>query len=51
LILEKAWAKVFGSYEKIEAGTSREVLRALTSAPTLTLKTKEENMSNSNNID
>lgn len=40
LILEKAWAKVFGSYEKIEAGSSREVLRALTAAPTLCLKTK-----------
>ena len=34
LILEKAWAKLFGSYERIEFGESREVLRDLTGAPT-----------------
>lgn len=33
-ILEKAWAKLHGSYEKIEFGESREVLRDLTGAPT-----------------
>ena len=34
LILEKAWAKLLGSYEKMEFGESREVLRDLTGAPT-----------------
>lgn len=34
LILEKAWAKLFGSYERIEAGLTREALRSLTGAPT-----------------
>lgn len=34
LILEKAWAKLYGSYERIEAGTCREALRDLTGAPT-----------------
>lgn len=32
--MEKAWAKMFGSYEKIEAGYTREALFALTGAPT-----------------
>lgn len=36
LLLEKAWAKIFGSYEKIEGGLPREVLHALTGAPTMT---------------
>ena len=34
LILEKAWAKLFGSYERIEAGLAREALKSLTAAPT-----------------
>lgn len=34
LILEKAWAKLYGSYAKIEAGLTREVLHDLTGAPT-----------------
>lgn len=34
MLLEKAWAKLFGNYERIEAGIPREVLRALTGAPT-----------------
>jgi len=33
LILEKAWAKLFGSYERIEAGFAEHVLRDLTGAP------------------
>ena len=37
LILEKAWAKIYGSYERIESGTTRECLRDLTGAPTKTL--------------
>jgi len=34
LVLEKAWAKLFKSYAKIESGFSREALRDLTGAPT-----------------
>ena len=34
LLLEKAWAKIYGSYENIEAGYTREALYALTGAPT-----------------
>ena len=33
LLLEKAWAKVYGSYQRIEAGTTGEALPALTGAP------------------
>ena len=39
LILEKAWAKLFGSYERIEAGLTREALRSLTGAPTAVIWT------------
>jgi calpain-15 len=34
LILEKAWAKVYGSYQRIEAGTTGEALQPLTGCPT-----------------
>jgi calpain-15 len=33
LIIEKAWAKVFGSYQRIEAGTAGEAFRPLTGCP------------------
>ena len=33
LILEKAWAKVFGSYQRIEAGTAGEAFYPLTGSP------------------
>jgi calpain-15 len=33
VILEKAWAKVHGSYQSIEGGDSGDVLAALTGAP------------------
>lgn len=33
LILEKAWAKIYGSYQRIEAGTTGEALPVLTGAP------------------
>ena len=42
LILEKAWAKLFGNYEKIEAGLPSEALKALTGAPAEYLNTKVE---------
>ena len=34
MLLEKAWAKNFGSYAKIDAGFTRETMRDLTGAPT-----------------
>ena len=33
IILEKAYAKVYGNYEKIEAGLTGEAIRELTGAP------------------
>jgi calpain-15 len=33
-LLEKAWAKVYGSYARIDAGLTRECLHDLTGAPT-----------------
>ena len=41
MLIEKAWAKVFESYENIEAGYGKEVLRTLTGAPTESLFTKD----------
>jgi calpain-15 len=35
--MEKAYAKAFGSYEKIEAGLAGDALRDLTGAPCLYL--------------
>jgi calpain-15 len=33
LLLEKAYAKKYGAYDKIEAGFTNEALRDLTGAP------------------
>jgi calpain-15 len=33
LLLEKAWAKLHGSYYRIEAGSSEKVMHDLTGAP------------------
>ena len=38
MILEKAWAKVHGGYFNTVGGTSREALRDLTGAPTLSVR-------------
>ncbi|EGR31956.1 hypothetical protein IMG5_099180 [Ichthyophthirius multifiliis] len=37
MILEKAWAKLYGSYDNIESGLTRECLHDLTCAPTQTI--------------
>ena len=42
LILEKAWAKHYGSYDVIEAGLARECLHDLTCAPTTFYLTDDE---------
>lgn len=34
MVLEKCWAKLFGSYEAIDGGLPHEVLRAFSAAPT-----------------
>mmetsp|Transcript_5690 Transcript_5690/g.9023 ORF Transcript_5690/g.9023 Transcript_5690/m.9023 type:complete len:128 (+) Transcript_5690:423-806(+) len=42
LILEKAWAKLHGSYERIEAGFAHNVMTDLTGAPAFDLGIEEE---------
>jgi len=39
LLLEKAWAKAFGSYSNIIAGDSREVFKSIMGGPTWLIKT------------
>lgn len=41
LILEKVWAKLHGSYERIEAGHSHNVMTDLTGAPSFDLDIEE----------
>lgn len=41
LLLEKAWAKIHGSYEKIELGLTKDVLRDLTGAPCMVFTTDD----------
>ncbi len=41
LLLEKAWAKLHGSYARIEAGDPAETLRDLTGAPAYSYKLKD----------
>ena len=42
LILEKAWAKLHGSYDKIIGGYAHQALRDLTGAPAFEYETSEE---------
>jgi len=42
IILEKAWAKVHGTYMRIQAGFAYEAFRDLLGAPAYGYKTKEE---------
>ena len=44
IILEKAWAKLHGCYERIEAGFAHEVMRDLTGAPSYDLEIEEEGL-------
>lgn len=42
LILEKAWSKLFGSYNKTHFGSGSEVIKALTQAPVVTVNHNED---------
>jgi len=44
IILEKAWAKMHGSYERVEAGLAHEVMRDLTGAPSYDVDVDEEGL-------
>jgi len=44
IILEKAWAKLHGSYERIEAGFAHEVMRDLTGGPSYDMEVDEEGL-------
>ena len=44
MILEKAWAKIYGGYANIEAGFTSEALSDLTGAPTTVYTTDDEDL-------
>jgi calpain-15 len=44
LLLEKAWAKLFGSYYKIEAGFAEDVFRDLSGAPSEIVHNDDEKL-------
>jgi calpain-15 len=44
ILLEKAWAKLHGSYERIEAGFAEHVFHDLTGAPSDVYETSQENL-------
>jgi hypothetical protein len=46
LILEKAWAKLHGSYERIEAGFAHNVMNDLTGAPSFDFDIEDEGQEN-----
>lgn len=45
LLLEKAWSKIYKSYDNIESGLTRESLNNFTGAPTKTLWVSEKDNS------
>jgi len=47
LLLEKAWAKKYGSYAKIEAGFAENVMHDLTGAPAASVYTDADELWNS----
>lgn len=48
MLLEKAWAKVHGGYFNTIGGTSREALRDLTGAPTLSVRFSDSKLAPEN---
>ena len=42
MIIQKAYAKILGSYERIESATEAEVLNDLTGAPSFVLNTIDD---------
>ena len=44
LLLEKAWAKIYGSYENIDGGLTSSVLHDLTGAPCQVLETNDPSL-------
>lgn len=45
ILLEKAWAKVFGSYGNIVSGDPREVIASITGGPTWFISTDDQHFS------
>lgn len=44
ILLEKAWAKLHGSYERIEAGFAENVMHDLTGAPAEVIEIGEDHL-------
>ena len=42
MLLEKAWAKVYGSYDNIHAGYNEEGLNAVSGAPSIFASSQED---------
>lgn len=45
MLLEKAWAKVYGSYDNIHSGYNEEGLNAVSGAPSIHVSAKENEFS------
>ena len=43
MLLEKAWAKVYKSFENIHSGFNEEGLLAVSGAPTISLSSRKDN--------
>lgn len=41
MLMEKAYAKLYGAYDKIESGLTGEAIRDLTGAPYIDIYTKD----------